>query len=192
MKNIHVLPTDKSSKLGLHRDLKLHLHDNSLTKNSPHFLPQYVYITSEEEIKLENWIFNTFFGVIKSEADGAAKSWEKIVLTNDPELIADGVQDISDEFLEWFVKNPGCEEVEVRNIKTIPALQLGSENGHLMYKIITKYTDRKDELKQVLLEVMNLGMSLRQNQLSGHSSESGNDVLDNWIDENGELLKTFI
>ena len=37
---------------------------------------------------------------------------KKIILTTDKELIKDGVQAIDDDFLEWFVKNPSCEEVE--------------------------------------------------------------------------------
>jgi hypothetical protein len=39
--------------------------------------------------------------------------YSEIILTTDQDLIKDGVQDIDDEFLEWFVKNPSCEEVEV-------------------------------------------------------------------------------
>lgn len=38
---------------------------------------------------------------------------KKIILTTDQDLIKDGVQAIDDEFLEWFVKNPSCESVEV-------------------------------------------------------------------------------
>jgi hypothetical protein len=38
---------------------------------------------------------------------------KKIILTTDQDLIKDGVQSIDDEFLEWFVKNPSCEEVEI-------------------------------------------------------------------------------
>ena len=37
----------------------------------------------------------------------------KVVLTDNQDLIKDGVQAIDDEFLEWFVKNPSCEEIEV-------------------------------------------------------------------------------
>jgi hypothetical protein len=37
---------------------------------------------------------------------------KKITLATDLDLIADGVQAIPDEFLEWFVKNPSCEFVE--------------------------------------------------------------------------------
>ena len=38
---------------------------------------------------------------------------KKIILTTDQDLIEDGVQATDDEFLEWFVKNPSCEWVEV-------------------------------------------------------------------------------
>ena len=42
---------------------------------------------------------------------------KKIILTTDVDLIKDGVQSIPDDFLEWFVKNSSCEEVEVGKIK---------------------------------------------------------------------------
>jgi len=74
--------------------------------------------------------------------------YKEILLSTDDQLIKDGVQAIDDEFLEWFVKNPSCEVVEVKEITTIPALQLGSPNGHLMYKIIIP----KEEPKQKTLE----------------------------------------
>lgn len=40
-----------------------------------------------------------------------------IILTTNKLLIKDGVQAIDDEFLEWFVKNPNCESVEIRKIE---------------------------------------------------------------------------
>ena len=40
-----------------------------------------------------------------------SKSFKKIILTTDQLL--DGVQSIDDEFLNWFVENPGCEEAKV-------------------------------------------------------------------------------
>jgi len=59
---------------------------------------------------------------------------KKIILTTDQDLIKDGVQAIDDEFLEWFVKNPSCEWVEVEKIS------LGKVEGTTMsvskYKII--------------------------------------------------------
>ena len=44
---------------------------------------------------------------------------KKIILTTDQDLIEDGVQEIDDEFLEWFVKNPSCEKVEVKHKEII-------------------------------------------------------------------------
>jgi hypothetical protein len=39
--------------------------------------------------------------------------YKKIILTDNKDLIKDGVQAIDDEFLEWFVKNPSCESAMV-------------------------------------------------------------------------------
>ena len=44
--------------------------------------------------------------------------YKEILLSTDDLLIKDGVQAIDDEFLEWFVKNPSCEEVKVEWVKT--------------------------------------------------------------------------
>jgi hypothetical protein len=90
---------------------------------------------------------------------------KKIILTTDAELIKDGVQTIDDDFLEWFVKNPSCENVEVieklkyfnldelreRSIKRLPYIY----SEKIGYKIfITKEEATieeeylKDELKK--------------------------------------------
>ena len=85
MKNIHILQTDKPSRLACDFD-KLILNSRLLSPIL--YKTQNIYITSDEEDK-------------------------KIILTTDPSL--DGVQKIDDEFLEWFVKNPSCEEIEVES-----------------------------------------------------------------------------
>jgi hypothetical protein len=113
MKNIHVLPTDKPSRLR-YFDSKLEIM--WLIPKKSDIVFQHIYITSDEEIKDGDWMIrgneqptlvtpNFFwdFGV----------RYYKIILTTDQDLIRDGVQAITDEFLEWFVKNPSCEEVEV-------------------------------------------------------------------------------
>jgi hypothetical protein len=133
MKNIYILPTDKPSRLHLgSSDLILcDLVFNSTTINS-----QNIYITSDEVIKEGDWfieldlkgtrssyinkpylcdIGNTG-GFILTKNNGNfpfPKHCKKIILTTDIDLIKDGVQAIDDEFLEWFVKNPTCEWVEV-------------------------------------------------------------------------------
>jgi len=129
MKNIHVLPTEKPSRIYLIKS------NNKLgiTSNNPEFTEnfgsgtqnQHICITSNEEIKEGDWVIddeNDILEVIEIERNqGLARcvnftyvldSCKKIILTTDKDLIKDGVQAIDDEFLEWFVKNPSCEEIE--------------------------------------------------------------------------------
>lgn len=42
----------------------------------------------------------------------------------------------------------------------------------------------KEEVQDLLLDVMNLGMTLRQNQLNGQCSKSGREVLNEFIEKN--------
>ena len=119
MKNIHILPTDQPSRLGYHRDCKLYLHRQSLTENLPNFIPQNIYITSEEDIKDGDWYFDIFNerAIIAnkySDHKHYVSSCKKIKLTNSIKLISDGVQEVDDEFLEWYVKNPNVEFIEIK------------------------------------------------------------------------------
>ena len=68
--------------------------------------------------------------------------WKKIILTTDQELIEEGIQAIDDEFLEWFVKNPSCEFVEVKK-----GFEDGTAWGYnfLDYKIIIPQEESKQE-----------------------------------------------
>jgi hypothetical protein len=113
MKNIHILPTDKSSRLHNYTNDGLGLSKKVLNwKDARH-----IYITNSEEIKDRDWFYDLdtkYIKVKKSfENSHLYFNGKKIILTTDQDLIKDGVQAIDDEFLEWFVKNPSCEEVEV-------------------------------------------------------------------------------
>jgi hypothetical protein len=114
MKNIHIIQTDKPSRLWTN-NLKRRLVLDEFPFHHPTNIAKNIYITSDEEIKDGDWMIrgneqptlvtpNFFwdFGV----------RYYKIILTTDQDLIKDGVQSIDDEFLEWFVKNPSCEEVD--------------------------------------------------------------------------------
>ena len=116
MKNVYLLPTDKPSKL-CRNEFGTFCLTKAMVSRISFFKNQNIYITSDEYIEVgdyfyspsekENKIlkFNKF--VIPFSKD------RKIILTTDQDLINDGVQAIDDEFLEWFVKNPSCEYVEV-------------------------------------------------------------------------------
>ena len=122
----------------------------------------HIYIISNEEIKIGDWCVNINSvydhkeicridnqAELERYAQKVGNNCKKIILTTDPDLIKDGVQAIDDDFLDFFVENPTFEKIEVNDIKTIPSLQLGSPNGHLMYKIIIP----KEEPKQKKLEL---------------------------------------
>jgi hypothetical protein len=125
MKNIHVLPTEKPSRLYFYKGDDKYPTQYGLRslKSLPFkdsFTNQNIYITSDEEIKDDDWYVNlqnknrnyiNRSGTTKF--DGLYENCKKIILTTDQDLIGDGVQAIDDDFLEWFVKNPSCEEVEV-------------------------------------------------------------------------------
>jgi hypothetical protein len=146
MKNIHILPTDKPSRLYFNTKAKYYAFSYTVTSQGGSVSNRHIYITDYSEIKEGDWFmsdFNSFpIHNIKelSEREGTL-GWEqkdlknnlKIILTTDQDLIKDGVQAINDEFLEWFVKNPSCEEVKVEHERVL------WENGeitHYKYNII--------------------------------------------------------
>jgi hypothetical protein len=141
MKNIHLIPIDKSILNGslnilkcingFKLDKQYNIGDifNELASDFDFkfWQPQNIYITNSEEIKIGDYYINTFVSereqkpqthtekrhLINHQKDYRFKYCKKIILTDNKDLIKDGVQAIDDEFLEWFVKNPSCEEVKV-------------------------------------------------------------------------------
>jgi hypothetical protein len=155
MKNIHILLTDKPSRLtkpGGSSSIKL--YTNGLT-NTPkgHCKNYHLYITSDEKIKEGGWHFNLALNLVeKTTSFHNGLLCEKIILTTDQDLIEDGVQTIDDEFLEWFVKNPSCERVEVEIKPMFPMYSTFIESidnppfyGNLKRKIIIPQEEPKQE-----------------------------------------------
>jgi hypothetical protein len=156
MKNLHLLPTDKPSRLIIQNSNRLILGvlDYAIIENRQH-----IYITSSEKIKEGDSIFETDINTINIAGKDYVENEVdfKIILTTDQDLINDGVQAIPNDFLEWFVKNPSCQFVEVVKGK----LQLnddGQEYGFpdmSKYKIIIpkeepKQTDWKESTKLLM------------------------------------------
>jgi hypothetical protein len=111
MKNIHIIPTDKPSKL--YKQTGTLMLDTILdTSKDGISINQNTYITSDEEIKEGDYFWKPDCNMIFKAEYTPHKGCQKIILTTDSDLIADGVQAIDDEFLEWFVNNPSCESVE--------------------------------------------------------------------------------
>jgi hypothetical protein len=144
MKNTHVLPTDKPSRLtkALHYNNELRLVHKDYQCNPKDEIFQHIYITSDEEIKEGD--FYTFEGKFVLKSDGGfKKGLQKIILTTDPDLIKEGVQEIDDEFLEWFVKNPSCEWVELEKFEDGDYVIAGKEYINYSYEIIIPQEELK-------------------------------------------------
>jgi len=119
MKNIHLIPTEKTSRL-FKDDFDKYFISINIDQEQNHFKPQNIFITSDEEIKEGDWVLLPNESIEKMShldiidyLDSESFATKKIILTTDQDLIKDGVQAIDDTFLEWFVNNPTCEEVEI-------------------------------------------------------------------------------
>jgi hypothetical protein len=135
MKNIHLLPTHKPSKL-YRTGVFILLDSKAMPHDTLETINQHIYITSDEEIKEGDW-FIYGNNILKANFTHKPLNKVKIILTTDADLIADGVQAIDDTFLEWFVKNPTCDYVEIQ--KWFDGIDF------LEYKIIIPQEEPKQE-----------------------------------------------
>ena len=159
MKYLYLLATNKPSRLYLVKD-KLKLSPLKFTNDEEvGWLTQNIYITSDEEITgFENniWVIKgqRVFLWQNTMALVSNNKPRKIILTTDQDLIKDGVQAIDNEFLEFIVKNPSCEEVEVEKIcnncgeinciHAVCSSQIALKKG-VTYKIIIPNEESKQE-----------------------------------------------
>jgi hypothetical protein len=159
MKNIHILPTDKPSRLYTVNSINkldwsegyLHQVDGATNQN--------LYITSDESLKQGEENLGCYYlhyngKIIKKNNSEWTNTYnnqfiKKIILTTDQDLIKDGVQAIDDEFLEWFVKNPSCEFVEVKEDECGWFVNGGKDIEYRKYNYIEI---PKEEPKQETLE----------------------------------------
>jgi hypothetical protein len=175
MRNVHILPTDKPSRLWINNLLqgKLELSKEVLIGSNT---AQHIYITSNEKIKQGDWCIYDSGEVIQYLVKLNTDNLKKIILTDNPDLIAEGVQPIDNEFLEWFVKNPSCEEVKVEkenicarcysnDVDECWSAKECSDGRYdkIKYKIIIPQEEPKQELElkdfesSSILDVLNMG-----------------------------------
>jgi hypothetical protein len=150
MKNIHILQTPNESKLAYYQESTSYNKPilQLVSTTSSDYKYQNIYITSNEEIKEGDCVYNivqkTVFkadGSFLKLIGGTLLTNQKIILTTDQEIIEHGIQAIDDKFLEWFVKNSSCEFVEYnKNYNII--------NGKYYYKIIIPKEEHFEEPKQ--------------------------------------------
>jgi hypothetical protein len=107
MKNIHLISTDKPSRLWTN-NLKRRLELDEFPSQHPTNIAKNIYITSDVEIKEGDYIIELDGNeVFRSKGVMGKNDWCK--------KIKDGVQPIDDTFLEWFCSKNG----EVDFVKVI-------------------------------------------------------------------------
>jgi hypothetical protein len=141
MKNIHVLPTKNPGKEYVLGKCIKELSDVKIGElvrtfymmlDEEYFEPQHIYITSDEEIDREpgaHWCIDSHNNKLVLCQKGLPayhyKYYKKIIMSTDQSISVlcgcgkncgakeSGIQDIDNEFLEWFVKNSDYEFVNV-------------------------------------------------------------------------------
>jgi len=121
------------------------IENQNFIMSNIHKIGKELFITCDEKIKEGDWCLPFLNGIVDTVTDqqevykvkngDSYYEDKKIILTTDQDLIADGVQGIDDEFLEWFVKNPSCKEVEVKYDKDVFPYGVETSNGYGWYKI---------------------------------------------------------
>jgi len=147
MKNLHILPTSKPSRL-YEFGGAYYIQD----KPQENFRSYNIYITGEEKIRIGDWVIDDDYDEpVLYKADkyffDIGKEARKIILTTDTELIDGGVQNIQDVFLSWLIQNPTCEKVEVRKNPKVSGIVkgLGIKSFDNGYKIIIPKNKNKEE-----------------------------------------------
>ena len=105
-----------------------------------HVIGKELFITSDEEIKKDDYYLGDD-NHIYCLCTTVNSNGKKIILTTNADYIEEGIQAIDDEFLEWFVQNPSCEEVEFK-------INYSNSVMNYSYKIIIP----KEEPEQETLE----------------------------------------
>jgi hypothetical protein len=141
MRNVYLISTDKPSRLFLNKINNKLLLDSDNYSDLEKILPssnyQHLYITNGEQIKEGDWIL--WEGKVVKAINTSYWDAKKIILTTDEQLITDGVQSISDEFLQWFIQNPNCEEIKVADYGNV----LFDDKVFHMYKIVIPREEQK-------------------------------------------------
>lgn len=158
MKNIHLLPTTPNDEMA----------KGIWIKETRDWCN--IYITADEEIKPNKYcLINGVLcktelldsRIVSRQLTGGAtmdickSKYSEIILTTDPELITDGVQAIPDDFLEWFVKNPSCEFVEVK-------ANFNHPRGVFGYQTIIPKEEQKQNLIDMMQDDEKLGLYKQQ------------------------------
>ena len=174
---------------------------NSPTSYRKECLRQHLYFVSDREIKGNVYMdkYNNLIVLTHEERkqfDSEIRSlWLKKMYFN-VEASTDetlGSPLIPQTFLEKYVEKKGdIKDVMLEMVQTVVntgeggydyfTIKIRPDNSVIVHKVKENWT--KEEIKQIGLEIMNLGMKVRENQLAGFTQMSGNEFLEQWFEKN--------
>ena len=185
MKNIHVLPTEKPSRLYL--TTHEYIFEEGYSLSTDECQNKHIYITSDEEIKdvrphKGKWQLET--GQILNKFPNYLTDLSEcklVIMTTDQDLIKDGVQAIDDEFLKWFVENPSCDKVDVKleNYYASGALQ----PNLWQHKIIIPKEESKQEImysEEDMKNAFKVGFSIGYGS-DTYATDEKNKTCEDWF-----------
>jgi hypothetical protein len=163
MKNIHLITTNKPSRLQLQMNGKYHLENGQKISLKSY---QNIYITSDRKAKKGDSVILPNGGMLKNIREWEVENYLKngvdikvIALATEEDLVSNGIQAIDDEFLEWFVKNSSCEFIETKLINFEIDMGLGDscvEYGSYYEIIFPKEEPKSLNLKELESKLDNI------------------------------------
>jgi hypothetical protein len=205
-----MLPTKEKADIVLHKDKNISEYvksQKSVTGESVYFHCQHLYILSDEGKNNNGYVIpNNYPEVWEFRTKpcplpywGNPDTCKKIIASTDKNL---GLPFPSESFIIKYIESyntgkpivdvlveyedVGGEEWRGDNFEGEPywneilKLKVNSKDNTITIKKV-KDSWSREELDNILNDVMNLGMRVRQDQLSGFSSDkSGNEILEEW------------
>jgi len=159
MKNIFLKETDQESELYYNTHANVYGHSKNVLSMGGWVVNKFIYITNNEEIKFDDYITDGY-KVWKWKDDCSLLGRKKVVLTNDPTLIEDGVQQVNSSFLSFYAEN------------TPDYVEVIKELNETDYNICVDYTYS-----------YSLNFSPKENR--EQSSKTEENIIDQWLEKNG-------
>ena len=114
MKNTYILTTKRQSMLHFAKEKMFITSDRPIGETELYgSTPQYVYIVVDDQILVYDFVYDTYRNQILPVPDGenmkffnlSKNRYKKIAITNDLDLIREGVREVTKSFLDWIARN---------------------------------------------------------------------------------------